>query len=122
MKRITKITLFALGLVAMPTIALPFAFTAIDFPGSTATFAFRIDPQGDIVGHYVASGVTHGFLLQQGAFTAIDFPGSTASWFFGINPEGDIVGWYVASGVTHGFFLLQGAFTTIVPTGSTSTF
>ena len=62
MKRITKITLFALGLVAMPTIALPFTFTTIDPPGSTAATATGINPEGDIVGFYVASGVTHGFL------------------------------------------------------------
>ena len=103
MKRITKITLFALGLVAMPTIALPSTFTAIDFPGSTASFARGINLEGDIVGCYVASGVTHGFLLHQGGFITIDPPGSTLTVAFGINPQGEIIGWYVASGVMHGF-------------------
>src|SRR5713226_937876 len=106
MKRIIKITLFALGLVAMPTIALPFTFTTIDPPGSTFTFPFGINPQGDIVGNYVASGAIHGFLLHEGAFTTIDVPVSTATFAFGINPQGDIAGWYIGSGgVNHGFLL-----------------
>ena len=33
-----------------------FAFTTIDPPGSTATFPFGINPQGDIVGNHVAGG------------------------------------------------------------------
>jgi len=113
MKRITKITLFALGLVAMPTIALPFTFTTIDPPGSTFTFPFGINPQGDIVGHYVASGDTHGFLLHDGAFTTIDFLGATSTFARRINPQGDIVGFYAAGGITHGFLLHEGFFTTI---------
>lgn len=105
MKRTIKITQLTLGLVvvAMPTIALTFTFTSIDPPGSTFTFLFGINPQGDTVGGYTASGVTHGLLLHQGAFTTIDFPGSTATTATAINPRGDIVGFYVAGGVTHGF-------------------
>ena len=36
-------------------------FTPIDFPGATATRAFGINARGDVVGTYVAGGVTHGF-------------------------------------------------------------
>ncbi|MDQ1468871.1 MAG: hypothetical protein QOJ99_351, partial [Bryobacterales bacterium] len=92
MKRITKITLFAFGLVAMPTIALPFAyeFTTIDPPGSTFTFPFGINAQDDIVGNYVAGGAIHGFLLHEGNFTTIDFPGATNTFARRISPRGDI--------------------------------
>ena len=82
-------------------------FTTIDFPGSTLTRAFSVNLQGDIVGFYIAGGVTHGFLLHQGAFTTIDPPGSTSTIAFGINPQGDIVGWYVTSGIIHGFLALR---------------
>src|SRR5436190_1742857 len=105
MKRTIKITQLALGLVvvAMPTIALPITFTTIDPPGSTSTLPVGINPQGDIVGRYTASGVVHGFLLHEGTFTTIDFPGSSGTQLRGISPEGDIVGAYNASGVIHGF-------------------
>ena len=44
-------------------------FSAIDFPGSTGTQAWGIDPSGDIVGYYtVTGGETHGFLLSRGNF------------------------------------------------------
>src|SRR5262245_52392147 len=99
MKRIPKITLFALALAAMPTIALPFAFTTIDPPGSTFTFPFGINPQGDIVGNYVTGGVIHGFLLHEGNYTTIDFPGATSTFARRINPQGDIVGFYLVGGV-----------------------
>jgi hypothetical protein len=79
------------------------AFTAIEPPGSTSSFALDINPQGDVVGAYSASGIMRGFLLRLGAFTTIEPPGSTATTATGINPEGDIVGFYVAGGVTHGF-------------------
>src|SRR5947209_17838132 len=91
MKRITKITLFALGLVAMPTIALPVTFTTIDPPGSTFTFPFGINPQGDVVGNYSdEGGVVHGFLRHGGNFTTIDFPGSTDTFARRISPQGDV--------------------------------
>src|SRR5215472_9095185 len=74
-----------------------FTFTTIDPPGSTFTFPFGINPQGDIVGNYVAGGVTHGFLLHEGAFTTIDVPGATSTFARRINPQGDMVGFYSAS-------------------------
>ena len=79
-------------------------YTTIDPPGSTSTFVLGINPQGDVVGGYTASGVSHGFLFQhQGDFTTIDPPGSTATTATGISSEGDIVGVYFANGVAHGF-------------------
>ena len=32
-------------------------FSSIDFPGASFTAAFGINPQGDIVGRYIAGGV-----------------------------------------------------------------
>jgi uncharacterized membrane protein len=80
-------------------------FTQIDFPGSTFTAAWDINPQGAIVGTYVdAAGQQHGFLLDKGEFTSIDYPGARVTIVFGINPRGDLVGRYVDSANrTHGF-------------------
>ena len=53
-------------------------YTSIDYPGAASTFAFGINPQGDIVGGYVdGTGREHGFLLRQGTFTSFDYPDST---------------------------------------------
>jgi hypothetical protein len=90
-----------------------FNFATIDFPGANATFPFGINPQGDVVGNYVAGRFIHGFLLSEGTFTTIDFPGATATFARGINPQGDIAGFYVTGRINHGFLLQQGAFTTI---------
>jgi hypothetical protein len=95
----------------------------IDFPGATATLAFGINPQGDIVGWYIDSaGGNHGFLLHKGAFIPIDFPGATTTRVFGINGRSDVVGGYEDSGgLSHGFLLHRGDFTTIDAPGSTAT-
>src|SRR5712664_340423 len=72
------------------------AFTAIDFPGTTATTdASAINAGGDIVGSYTgASGSFHGYLLSGGTFTSFDFPGSAQTQAIGINNRGQIVGPY----------------------------
>ncbi len=79
-------------------------FTTIEFPGASLTQAWGINPQGDIVGQYVAGGITHGFLLDtQGNFFSIDIPGASSTAALAITPQGDIVGQYTAGGITHGF-------------------
>ena len=125
MKFTRKMILLASGLavVAMPVIALTltFTFSTIDPPGSTFTFPFGINPQGDVVGNYTGGGVNHGFLLRDGNFTTIDFPGATGTFARRIDPQGDIVGFYIAGGANHGFLLRDGKFTTIDVPGAIST-
>ena len=90
-------------------------YTSIDYPGAASTFAFGINPQGDIVGGYVdGTGREHGFLLRQGTFTSFDYPDSTWTEGWEINPRGDIVG---QSGLfdgsertVHSFLLRDGSF------------
>jgi len=80
--------------------------TYLDFPGSTFTLAWDINPRGTIVGQHDASGRTHGFYLDQSGFLSIDVPGSRLTVARGINPEGDIVGVYADElGKVHGFLL-----------------
>src|SRR5262249_11030170 len=113
---------FALG-PASHALAQDPTFTTIDFPGATRTFAFKINPSGDIVGQYLtADGVIHGYLLSGGEFTTIDFPGATSSSAHANNAQGDIVGQYdTGDGVTHGYLLSNHQFSTIDFPGATLT-
>jgi len=81
-----------------------FNFRSFDLPGATATLAFGINPQDDIVGRYFMPGVSHSYLLSNGAVTTFDvpygIPGTSAAW--GVNPEGDIVGLYADYGTVPG--------------------
>src|SRR4029450_5057039 len=52
----------AFVLLVTPTGALPLTFTIVDVPGAEAV---GINPQGDIVGFYIAGAANHGFLLDK---------------------------------------------------------
>jgi probable HAF family extracellular repeat protein len=99
-------------------------FTVIDFPGARATFAARINAQGQIVGAYSeerntpAFALSHGFLWQDGAFTPLDFPGARRTQPFSINNHGQIVGAYFDGVRYRGFLLSAGTFTRITPPGA----
>jgi uncharacterized membrane protein len=90
-------------------------FEPIEKPGATATRAFGINAQGDIVGSYTVGTVTHGYVLSHGVFTTIDYPGATMTEAWGINPRGDIIGRYTRGvpGEIRGFLLRHGRFTDI---------
>ena len=60
----------------------------------------------DIVGRYVADGVSHAYLLSGGLFSTIEFPGATFTASDGMNHHGDIVGRYTLDGVNHGYLLV----------------
>jgi hypothetical protein len=51
-----------------------FNFRSVDVPAASATIAFAINPQGDIVGRYALGTLTHGYLLSKGTVTTIDPP------------------------------------------------
>ncbi len=96
-------------------------FVVIDPPGATFVSATGINPQGDIVGRYIAGGVTHAFLLREDNFQTIDVPGASFTAGRSINPQGHIVGNYTSSGVGHGFLLRDGVFQSIDVPGATAT-
>ena len=107
----------ALCLLALTSVATagPAHFTTINYPGAVSTFAYGINPAGDIVGGYVDSSKhEHGFVLSAGSFTSFDWPGSTWTEGWGINPQGDIVGQYGrfenGFNTVHGFLLRDGTF------------
>jgi uncharacterized membrane protein len=108
------LVILAIGLLALVPAAMagPPHFITLDFQGAVATYAFGINPAGDIVGSYVdSSGDEHGFALRNGNFTSFDYPASVWTEGWGITPQGDIVGQYgLADKTIHGFLLRNGSF------------
>src|SRR5207244_6287421 len=98
---------FAFTVLATSPAALALTFTTIDVPGATGTGAARSNAAGQIVGGYTdATGMAHGFLLDNGTFITIDFPSATGTTAFGINAPGQIVGIYGDDGGNeHGLLL-----------------
>ena len=78
-------------------------FTSFMVPGSNATNAWDVNPDGLIVGVYSVGTTVRGFVKTGETYTTIHYPGSTVTRAFGINARGDIVGNYVLGGVTRAF-------------------
>ena len=111
-----RVATLAICLLAFTSVvvAKPASSTTIEYPGAVSTFAYGINPAGDIVGGYVDTlGHEHGFVLRGGTFMSFDWPGSTWTEGWGINPQGDIVGQYGLVDengfkTVHGFLLTDG--------------
>jgi hypothetical protein len=85
----------------------PDGLTLVDFPGSTVTQLWDVNPDGIIVGQYTAGGRTNGFYVDGSEYETISVPGSTMTVARGINPQGDIVGVYNDASGAHGFVLRE---------------
>ncbi len=100
-------------------------FTAINFPGSTSTFAQGINDSGEVVGFWGTSTAYGGsFTLIGGTYASFNYSGAAPGQTFalGVNSGGEISGWYNdTSGVSHGFLLSGGTYTSIDPPGSVGT-
>jgi len=85
---------FLLLLMSEQAWAVGFTFTTINVPGARLTEAFGINDSGQIVGSFVDSLGTHGFLQDGATFTTIDVPGAPIflTSARGINDSGQIVG------------------------------
>jgi hypothetical protein len=100
------------------------AFTTIAVPFSSATWSYAegIDNAGDIVGYWLDSVTSHGFLLSGGTYASFDYPGASFTIPVGINNHGEIAGFYGdAAGIFHGFSLSGGTYTTVDYPGATAT-
>jgi uncharacterized membrane protein len=93
------------------------AFTQIDVPGASYTYASGINNAGQIVGNSSFGA----FLDTGGSFTQINVPGATSTEALGINGAGQIVGDFIDSKGQHGFLDSGGTFTQIDVPGATST-
>ena len=78
-------------------------FTSFMVPGSNATNAWDVNPDGAIVGAFRVGTTLRGYVKTGETYTTIHYPGSTTTQAFGINPSGDIVGNYGLGGVTYAF-------------------
>jgi hypothetical protein len=89
-------------------------FTTFDFPDSDLTIGEGINNSGTIVGLYIVNGLSHGFVLNNGAFMTVDVPDPSGKGnllhteIYSINAKGEIVGTYFDSkpdgtdGMQHG--------------------
>jgi uncharacterized membrane protein len=100
-----KLTLLTLlGVAAAMSEQHQFTFTSIDVPGATATRAFGISSDGDIVGNYNVGASVHSYVMSNGVVKTIDPPYGIrgTSGAYGINPQGEIVGLYADDGTVAG--------------------
>ena len=67
------------------------AFTEIDVPGASDTWANSIDDNGTICGTYNQGSNSHGFVDTNGAFTTFDYPGAQSSGVVSCNDSGQIL-------------------------------
>ncbi|HKB68628.1 MAG TPA: PxKF domain-containing protein [Pyrinomonadaceae bacterium] len=113
--------IFAMGIIAARVDAQVGSFSSLDYPDAVFTDARAINTAGQIVGRYILSGVSHGYLFAGGTFATIDFPGASGTNANWINDSGQIVGTYNLAGLDHGYLLSGGAFSTIDFPGATHT-
>ena len=94
--------------------ASPYAISILDVPGSSLTAATGIDILGRVVGYFVDSSGTHGFLASNGSFTTISYPGAAWTAAYGVNTAGQVVGAFGSDATNgrHGFLLSGGKYST----------
>jgi probable HAF family extracellular repeat protein len=93
------------------------SFMPMGFDAAPASMRNGATPDGStIVGLYtdLTTGLTHGYLVQDGNFQRFDVPGSNLTQAWDINPKEAVVGLFRdTTGKVHGFLLSKGTFTTI---------
>jgi uncharacterized membrane protein len=106
--------------------SLTFTFDTMDFPGSHASIADKINDKGQVAGRYadclIAGGTCpnrlaaghYGFRMSGSAFAKLSFPGATQTGPLGINKSSDIVGIYMLpDNSIHGFLLAGKTYTSL---------
>jgi hypothetical protein len=88
------------------------AWTQIDYPGASQTYATAINNIGVVAGTWIdPAGNAHGFTWNSntGTFVSLDYPGASTTEAWGINDAGQVVGWYYPSGGYQYGFLYYGS-------------
>jgi probable HAF family extracellular repeat protein len=91
-------------------------YTGLNDPFSAVfNSAQGINDVGQVVGHYLAAGLYHGFLYSGSTYTTLDAPGATHTQAYGINDVGlgQIVGAYSDGSVNHGYTYDGSTYTTL---------
>jgi uncharacterized membrane protein len=106
--------------------SLTFTFDTMDFPGSHASMADKINDKGQVAGRSAAcliAGETcpnrlaagpYGFRMSGSSFAKLSFPGASQTGPVGINKSSDIVGIYMLpDNSIHGFLLAGKTYTSL---------
>jgi uncharacterized membrane protein len=84
-----------------------YTYEALEYPGASSTVASDIADDGTVVGWFVDSAGTHGFVYRAGNFTTVQYPGAVYTQLAGIGADGSMVGAYRREGepgiAFHGF-------------------
>jgi probable HAF family extracellular repeat protein len=91
-------------------------YTPLDDPLGIAgsTVVYGINSAGQVVGAYIAGGVSHGFVWTAGSFVTLDDPAGTfGTTAYGINDAGQVVGTYLDASGVNAFVESGGSFTTL---------
>ncbi|MBN9663874.1 MAG: hypothetical protein J0H49_37085 [Acidobacteria bacterium] len=94
-------------------------YTSFTIPGAFYTWAYEINPRGDMVGEFQRNETNypvHGFILKKGGdLTQVDFPEAVWSGIQGINANGDYAGWGgdISIATFHGYVVINGKLTRI---------
>lgn len=84
------------------------AYTALNYPGATATAPSGVYAHGVVAGTYFTGSATaltaHGFIYRKGTWHSFDVPGATQTQIGGANLHGQLTGCYTTpAGATVGF-------------------
>src|SRR6266446_1672824 len=118
------VVLAGLAMAAPRPATAQYAFTTIDFPGSTRTSLVQMNDRGQAVGigRIPSEGATtpYGFIWQNGVINDVSFPGAFGTGLDGINEQGDVCGFTTdeAGGLTHAMMRVNGVFSHVEPPGA----
>lgn len=113
---------FAVGLTSGTVQAWSYTVTDLDTPGSTYSFAYGINANGQVAGNTRPSfPPPHAFLYSNGAMTDLGTLGGGAMSFgHGINDSGQVVGYSETIKDSHAFLYSNGTMTDLGTLGGSS--
>jgi hypothetical protein len=81
--------------------AQSYTFTDITSPGSTDTYAFKINNAGQVAGYYLGTTASDGFLYYDRTILNVVFPGASETALMGLNNVGQIAGYFNGGNCTN---------------------
>jgi probable HAF family extracellular repeat protein len=94
----------------MATTIILLTVRVLSIAGASQMTANDINDRGQVVGQFIDSGGTHGFVFEEDSFCQLDYPGATSTNILGINNLGQMVGMFTTLTATAGFLYDRGTF------------